>query len=322
MIRSFFHPPDGALEVIEGIADFDKLVAIPGGVLWVDLCKPTDEESYVLTHDFHFHPLAIEDVMTEKTRTKLDDYEDYLFGVFPVVDFIGREEGIRISELDFFLGSNSLVTVRHDEHRIFDFLYERVDRDERLIGRGADHMLHAILDAVVDNHNTVLDIFEYEVDQIEDDVLGEADQETLSAIFALRRDIVHFKRIVIPQRDVVQQLYRQPHSQISEGIKVYLADILDHLARVNEMADSHREIVNSSLEIYYSAVSTKTNQVIKFLTVMTAIFIPPTFLVGLWGMNFAGMPELNWEYGYIASLSVMAVVMAGMVLFFRKKKWF
>lgn len=322
MIRSFYHRSDGQVVVNDAVMDFDRLAAAPESVLWVDLCKPTDEESFVLTHDFKFHPLAIEDVITEKTRTKLDDYEDYLFGVFPVVDFIGREEGIRISEMDFFLGSNLLVTVRHDEHRIFDFLYERVERDSRLIGRGADHMLHAILDAVVDNHNTVLDIFEYEVDQIEDDILGHADQETLSAIFALRRDIIHFKRIVIPQRDVIMQLYRQTHPQISEGIKLYLADILDHLARINEMADSHREIVNSSLEIYYSTVSTRTNEIIKFLTVLTAIFIPPTFLVGLWGMNFTKMPELSWEYGYIASLAVMASIVAGMVLFFRRKKWF
>jgi len=322
VIRSYYCIADGDVEVFDNVADFDKMISKKESILWVDLREPTDEESFILTHDFKFHPLAIEDVMTEKTRTKLDDYNDYLFGVFPVVDFVGREEGIRISEMDFFLGDNYLVTVRHDEHRIFDFLYERVIRDDRLLARGADHMLHAVLDAIVDNHNAILDIFEHEVDQIEEDVLGEADQETLSVIFALRRDIVHFKRVVIPQRDVVLQLYRQPKRQISEGLKVYLADILDHLGRINEMADTNREIVNSSLEIYYSSVSTKTNQVIKFLTLLTAIFIPPTFLAGLWGMNFTGMPELSWKYGYPISLGLILMIMFGMVVFFRKKNWF
>lgn len=322
MIRSYYSPVDGDIEIFDKVADFDRMISKEGSFLWVDLCKPTDEESYILTHDFKFHPLAIEDAMTEKTRTKLDDYDSYLFGVFPVVDFIGREEGIRISEMDFFLGKNYLVSIRDDEHRIFDFLYEKVKRDDRLLSRGADHMLHAVLDAVVDNHNAVLDIFEYEVDQIEEDVLGESDQDTLSAIFALRRDIVHFKRVVIPQRDVILQLYRLPKRQISEGLKVYLADIMDHLARINEMAESHREIVNSSLEIYYSTVSTKTNEVIKFLTLLTAIFIPSTFLAGVWGMNFAGMPELDWKYGYPISLLLIVIIMFGMVMFFRKKNWF
>jgi len=322
MIKSFYYLPDEAVKVLEGIADFDKLAKVENSILWVDMCKPTDQESFILTHDFKFHPLAVEDVISEKSRTKIDDYEKYLFMVFQLVDFIGREEDLKISELDFFLSRNTLVTVHYDEHRIFDYLYNRAERDERLISRGADYLFHAIVDTVVDNYNTILDILEYEVDQVEEDVLGEHGEETLMSIFTLRRDIVQLKRIVMPQKEAVSHLSRKSHSLISENLSVYFSDIHDHLVRINDMADTHREILNSSLEVYYSSISTKTNEIIKFLTILSAIFIPPTFLVGLWGMNFANMPELNLEHGYFVSLGIIFMVVLGMLFFFRRKKWF
>ena len=179
----------------------------------------------------------------------------------------------------------------------------------------------AAIDTVVDNYNATLDIFEYEVDQVEEDVLGEHDEDTLKPIFTLRRDIVQLKRIVMPQKEVVSQLSRLKHPVIAKNLHRYFSDIYDHLVRTNDMADTHREILNSSLEIYYSTISTKTNEIIKVLTILTAIFIPPTFLVGLWGMNFHNMPELDFRYGYFVSLVFILVIVAGMIAFFRKKKW-
>ncbi len=321
MIRSFHYVPDQGVTLTEGIADFDKLCAVENSYLWVDLCKPTDRESFVLTHDFKFHPLAIEDVISEKPRTKLDVYDRYIFLVFQVVDFIGREEGLKMGEIDLFLSRNSLVTVHYDEHRIFDYLYSRAERDERLMGRGADFLFHAVIDSIVDNYNATLDILEYEVDQVEDDVLGEPDEDTIRSIFTLRRDIVHLKRAVLPQMEVLHRLAREEFKPISKTAAVYLSDIYDHLARINDITDFHREILNSSLEVYYSSVSTKTNEIIKFLTIVTVLFIPPTFLVGLWGMNFSFMPELDWQYGYIFAGAVMVMVVVGLITFFRRKKW-
>lgn len=321
MIRSFYYLPGEGVSLIEGIADFDKLSAVEGSQLWVDLCKPTDQESYVLTHDFKFHPLAIEDVISEKPRTKIDVYDNYIFLVFQVVDYIGRQEGLKIGEVDLFLSQNSLVTVHYDEHRIFDYLYHRAERDERVLARGADFLFHAVVDTIVDNYNATLDILEYEVDQIEDDVLGEPDKDTVKSIFTLRRDIVHLKRIVLPQMEVLAQLSREHFKQISKKAAVYFSDIHDHLIRINDIADFHREIINSSLEVYYSSVSTKTNEIIKVLTIFTVFFIPPTFMVGLWGMNFDFMPELNWKYGYFLALGLMLMVVAGLVIYFRRKRW-
>lgn len=321
MIKSFYFLPGEGVKVVEGIADFDRMIAAEGAVLWVDMCKPTDEESYILTHDFQFHPLAIEDVISEKSQTKIDDYERYLFLVFNLVDYIGREEGLKISELDFFLSKNALVTVHYDEHRIFDYLYSRVQRGDQVISHGSDYLFHAVIDALVDNYNATMDIFEYESDQIEEDVLGDFDQDTLKSIYTLGRDIVELKRIVRPQREVVNRLSRQRFELVSEDLTAYFSDIHDHLVRINETADAHREIVNSSLQVYYSKVSTKTNEIIKVLTLLTALFIPPTFLVGLWGMNFEFMPELHQPWGYWFALIMMALIMVGMLAFFKKKDW-
>lgn len=321
MIKSFLYLPGEAVKTIEGIADFDRLIRQEQCLLWVDLCKPTDEESFILTHDFAFHPLAIEDVIAEKPRTKIDDYDRYLFLVFQIVDYIGREEGLKVSEVDLFLSGNSLVTVHYDDHRIFDYLYHRAERDERLMARGVDFLFHALIDAIVDNYNTTLDILEYEVDQVEDDVLGAPDEQTVKSIFTLRRDIVHLKRFAMPQTEVLSRLSREQFKLISGKAAVYFSDIHDHLVRINDIVDFNREILNSSLEVYYSSVSTKTNAIIKVLTIFTVLFIPPTFLVGLWGMNFDFMPELDWKYGYVSALLIMLVIVLGLIVFFRKKKW-
>jgi len=321
MIKSFHYIPDQGVQVKEGIADFDRLCTVENSYLWVDLCRPSDQESFILTHDFKFHPLAIEDVISEKPRTKLDVYDKYIFLVFQIVDFIGREEGLKIGEIDLFLSHNSMVTVHYDEHRIFDYLYHRAERDERLMARGSDFLFHGVIDGIVDNYNATLDILEYEVDEVEDDVLGQPDEDTIKSIFTLRRDIVHLKRIVLPQREVLARLSREEFPQISKTAAVYLSDIHDHLVRIADITDFHREILNSSLEVYFSSVSTKTNEIIKVLTIFTVLFIPPTFLVGLWGMNFKFMPELDWRYGYVLSLAIMLVVVIGLITFFRKRKW-
>lgn len=321
MIRWFLHSPGEAVRTGEGIEDFATWCRREGAVLWVDMIKPTDEESFILTKEFNFHPLAIEDVISEKPRTKIDDYDDYLFLVFQAVDYIGREEGLKVSELDLFMGRNSLVTVHQDDHRIFDYLYARAERDERLMARGVDFLFHAVIDTVVDNYNTTLDILEYEIDEVEDSVLAEPDPDTVRSIFTLRRDILHLKRVVLPQREVVSRLSRGQFDLISEKATLYFSDIYDHLVRIHDVADAEWQTLNSSQEVYFSAVSTKTNQIIKVLTIFTVLFIPPTFLVGLWGMNFENMPELDWDYGYYFALALMLMVVIGLLVFFRRKKW-
>ncbi len=321
MIRTFIWSPQEGVEMHEGIIDFDACLSRPNLVMWIDMCAPSDKESFVLTHDFKFHPLAIEDVISEVPRSKLDDYGNYLFLVFQLADYMGKEKGLKVSEVDLFLTKNSVVTVHFDDHSVFERLYAKARKDDRLLSRGADFLSHAILDAIVDNYNTAVDLLQFEVDAVEDDVFEEPDEEIVKTIFALRRDINDLKRIAVPQQEVLSHLTREKHELVSERTAVYLSDIYDHMVRINETADLHRETLVSALEVYFSTVSTRTNEIIKILTIFTAILMPPTFLVGLYGMNFRYMPEYTWKYGYIFFWVLVVIITIVLLFFFKKRKW-
>jgi magnesium transporter len=234
---------------------------------------------------------------------------------------MSRDKGLKVSEVDLFLTRNCVVTVHFDEHQVFENLYTKAQKDDRLLSRGADFLFHGILDAIVDNYNTVQDLLEFEVDAVEDDVFEEPDESTVKSIFALRRDIHQLKRIAFPQQEVLASLTRDKHDLISEKSAVYLSDIYDHMLRINETADSHRDSLVSALEVYFSSVSTRTNEIIKILTIFTAILMPPTFLVGLYGMNFKYMPEITWEYGYIFFWVLVLIITVALLFFFKRKKW-
>jgi len=321
MIRTFIWTAQAGTEMFEGIIDFDSYLSRTDLVMWIDMCGPSDKESFVLTHDFKFHPLAIEDVISEAPRSKLDDYGTSLFMVFHLADYLGKEKGLKVSEVDLFLTKNSVVTVHFDDHPVFDRLYAKAHKDDRLLSRGADFLSHAILDAIVDNYNTAVDLLQFEVDAVEDDVFAEPDEKIVKTIFALRRDINDLKRIAVPQQEVLSHLTREKHILVSEKATVYVSDIYDHMVRINEMVDLHRETLISALEVYFSSVSTRTNEIIKILTIFTAILMPPTFLVGLYGMNFKYMPEIEWKYGYVFFWTVLVMVIVSLLFFFKKKKW-
>lgn len=321
MIRSFVWNPEEGTSYHEGIIDFDAILARPEVIMWVDMTAPTDKESFALTHDFKFHPLAIEDVISELPRPKIDDYGEYLFLVFQLADYLGQDKGLKISEVDFFLTKNCLVTIHYDDHKVFDNLYIRARKDDRLFLRGADFLFHAVLDGIVDNYTAALDLLEFEVDAVEDDVFEEPDEETVKTIFRLRRDIQELKRIAAPQQEVLLLITRDEFNLISEKSSLYLSDVLDHMSRINEIADMHRDTLISALEVYFSSVSTRTNEIIKVLTIFTAILMPPTFLVGLYGMNFKFMPELNWEHGYLFFWILIILITISLLFFFKKKKW-
>jgi len=322
MISTFIWSPDEGGREIKGMMDFSELLSKPDHIFWVDLSQPTDEESYILTHDFKFHPLAIEDVLTEMSRPKVDDYDDYLFVVFLVASGRpGGEDELPFKEIGLFLTKNSVVTVHFQPLTVIDTVFKRLHKDERFISRGADFFLHTLLDHLADTYLETLRVIEHETDKIEDDVFEEPGPEIVKRIFTIRRDVLQVKRTVAPLKEVVNQFARAKFSLIGERTAIYYSDIHDHLARISDEADEHRDALNSSLEVYYSTVSTRTNDIIKFLTIFTAILLPPSFVVGLYGMNFEFMPALDWEYGYVFVWVIIVMIVTGLLLFFRKKKW-
>ncbi len=322
MISSFIWNPEDGGRQVDGMINFRELIDKKDTVMWVDLSQPTDEESYILTHDFKFHPLVIEDVLSEMSRPKVDDFDDYLFVVFLVASGRpgGREE-MPFKEVGLFLTTNTVVTVHFEPLRSIDSLFRRLHRDERFISRGADFFFHTVLDHLADTYFDTLRIIENETDRIEDDVFEDPGPEIVKRIFTIRRDVLQVKRTIAPLKEVVGQFERAKFSLVRDRTAIYFSDIHDHLARFSDEADEHRDALNSSLEVYYSTISTRTNEIIKFLTIFTAILLPPTFIVGLYGMNFAHMPELEWKYGYLFAWAVILIFVTGLLVFFRKKKW-
>lgn len=321
MVRSFYWTPgEGALES-HGIQDFKEMMERPESILWVDLFNPSDEESYILTHDFRFHPLSIEDVLSEESRPKVDEYEGYLFVIFQTVGRPGGEDELTTNDIGLFLTHNAIVTVHSHEIGILDSLFNKFLRDDRIVARGSSFLFHAILDYLVDTYDKPLDIIEAGTDRIEDDVFEEPKPEIVKRIFNLRRDTLAFKRILAPLKEVVYQMTTGKISLISEKATIYFSDIYDHLNRMTDEADGNRDILNSALEVYYSTVSDRTNQIIKFLTIFTAIMLPPSFIAALYGMNFTSMPLLGSKWGYPLVWLAIIIIIVGLLVFFKKRKW-
>lgn len=321
MIRYFNYTESSGVQAGEGPADFESMLKDRRGLLWVDMQQPGKEEERLLSDVFKLHPLAVEDAFLVNQISKIDEYGDDMFAVFKLIDYLGEDDELKITEVDIFVSKRFVVTIHQERHRVFDFLYSNATGNKRMMSRGSDLFFHAVVDAFIDSFNITLDVLESQVDEIEEIVLGEPDENIVRAIFRVRRNMALLKRVASPQKETLYRLSRKEFNAISERARIYFRDIYDNVTRINEVADSNRETLSAALEVYFSSVSTKTNEIIKFLTLITVILMPPTFLVGLWGMNFASMPELHWEYGYVFFWIVILVTTGGLLMFFRRKKW-
>lgn len=318
------------------------------GVFWIDLESPSHKEVMELQDVFNFHPLCIEDCMTYSNSPKLDEFDDYLFLVThePALnhDTVLPES----PEIDFFLGRNFLISWHHYQSRAVEKIKsdchaesvnhqsgkyrskKAAPKQDISLFRNSDFILQAILDKIIDNYFPVIDSLDGRIDDIEEHVLSaNANRTVLSDIIVAKRQLAAFRRIMGPQRDVISKLIHTSHPAISKSSLFYFRDIYDHLIRVTETIDSHRDSMSNILEAYYSILShqmnensNKINFVMQRLTIITTIFMPLTFIAGIYGMNFDNMPERKWTYGYFGVLSVMLGITLFMIYLFRKRKWF
>ncbi len=289
--------------------------------LWVDFESASGDEAAIFSSVFGFHPLAVEDALGHVEHPKLDDYGSYLYVVAHGLDCTDLAGGLRILELDLFLGPNYLVTYHHEPLHCIKAFRERAQRDDRYYHRGADGLAHAILDALVDDLMPVLDRLDATIEELEDEVLARPTQRTLSRILDVKQATLHLRRTAVPQREVVYRLSRNESPLVRSKTQLYFRDVYDHLVRVVDINDSLRELVAGALEIYLSAVSNRMNEAMKWLTAVTTIFMPLTLLAGIYGMNFRHMPELEWRYGYFGLLGAMLAITVGMVYWFRRRGW-
>ncbi len=293
----------------------------PGDLLWLDLEDPTPEEAEVLKTHFKFHPLTIEDTLIDVQYPKLDFYPDYVFIVLHGINYLASTREFTTAEIDVFLSAQFLVT--HHDHRMRSVrsVRERILQDPQTMDQGLDFVLHSLLDRMVDNYFPELEKMEDRIEELEGEIFGTPGRESLLRIFDLKREILHLKRIVYPQREVFHRLSRDEIVFIRPSTRLYFRDIYDSLFRMTDTADSYRDLLSGLLDAYLSSVSNSLNEVMKVLTMISTIFIPLSFVAGVYGMNFNNMPELEWKYGYYLVIGIMSAVAFIMIWFFRRKQW-
>ncbi|MEK3853737.1 magnesium/cobalt transporter CorA [Cytobacillus sp. FSL H8-0458] len=285
---------------------------------WVDFDKPTEVETAELDKTFHFHPLAIEDCVVKLQRPKMDYYEDYSFFVTHSLNHINEDK----QEINFFIGSNYIVSYHHELSREMDDVWERLSLSKKISKWDPYLVMYHIIDKIVDNYFPIVYQLEDRLSLIEDNPNDETMEELLEKLFDIRHHLLQIRYTVIPMRDLI---YRVINSHRLKGVKEryeYFADIHDHLLKLTEMIDGNRELTTDIRDSYLSINSHQTNRVMRVLTVITTIFMPLTFIAGIYGMNFENMPELSWKYGYFETLLLMFIIASGMFWWFKKKGWF
>ncbi|MEW6178297.1 MAG: magnesium/cobalt transporter CorA [Chloroflexota bacterium] len=324
MISIIYFPKIGAPQFDLPFTSLRSALSDPEGLVWVDLVEPDEEEmTRVLINQFHFHPLAVEDCQSNGYQTpKLDDYGEYLFLIVQSVTSEMYLDNNFTRELNIFLGKNFVVTSALKKIPAVENLKKRLERDERLYQNGSDFLCHAILDQVVDDFIPHLDQLEEEIDQLEEVVLYKPDPRILERVLKLKHHTMNLRRVIAPQREVINRLCRDDFSMIDPYSRMYFRDIYDHLVRIYDVLDGIRDMTTSALEVYLNATSLKLNEVMKALTIVSTIFLPLSFVAGIYGMNFEYMPELTWRWGYPMVWVIFIAIAVGMITYFKKRKWF
>ena len=320
---------DKKLKEVTDVSGLGKMLHSGDASIWFDLDKPSGEELFILDEVFNFHPLAIEDCLSDVESPKIDNFDSYLFMVLHAIDY-GVKNEISTEELDLFLGKNFVVTVHKQE--VFSINSTKVrcrKNPEKTIGMGSQILCHTIIDALVDNYLPLLEKLDDKMERLEGEILESHDEDVLPKIMDVKKDATYLRRVMGPQRDTINILTKPDMAHISKHNKIYFRDIYDHLVRIYAMAEGSRDMAASALDLYLSMASNrmaeasnKMNQVMKTLAVVATLMMPLTLISGIYGMNFKYMPELTWRYGYFATLGLMITIFIGMLIMMKKRKWF
>ena len=302
----------------------------PGTNLWINV-DGLDQIEIIekLGSYFDIHPLTLEDVLNTWQRPKMEDYESYIYTVLKVMlldtekkEITRQKKGIIIDQISIIFGYNYILSFQEREVHIFDPLRERLKNPaSRLRKNGVDYLAYGLIDAVVDNYFLILEHFGEEIEDIEDELIVHPVPEILKTIQKYKRDMIILRKSVWPLRELISGMLKIESEIVKETTRIYLRDVYDHTIRVIESVEDLRDILSSMMDIYLSSVSNKMNDIMKVLTVIATIFIPLTFIAGVYGMNFEDMPELHWRWGYPAIMLFMAILGSTMFAYFKKKRW-
>jgi len=318
--------------------DYDEKTFEEKQVNTIEECFPLKETSTVswinvdglheievikkLGEHFNIHPLTQEDVVHVGQRPKYEEFENSLFIVFQMLSFDEESQRIASEQVSLILGQNYVLSLQERPGDCFEVIRDRIRESKgRIRKMGADYLAYILIDAVVDNYFLVLEKMSEKIELLQEGTLASPDAEKLQQIHFLRRELIHLRKSVWPMRELVNGMERSESSLIAASTGIYLRDVYDHTIQIIETVETFRDMVSSMLDIYLSSVSNRMNEVMKVLTIIATIFIPLTFIAGLYGMNFQNMPELEWKYGYGLALLVMLIVAVVMLLYFKRKRW-
>jgi len=319
LITVFVHQ-NGQTQVLDRV-ERQWLDPASGATLWVDLKAPGEPERRLLSEEFGFHPLSVEDAVSALQFPKIETYPGYLYVVLHGIDAEPKQTQFATRDVDFFLGRNYLVTVHDGDSRSINAIHEVCTRHEHILKEGPVALMHRIVDQMVDNYRPVFEEIEARLGHLEEEAFS--GHERLSRrVMRLKRDVSSMRRVLVPQRDAIGRLARREFPMIADEMTYRFRDVYDHVVRLTEEAVLFQDRITGIFEVNLSSVSNRLNQVMKLLTVMSTIFLPLTVLTGMWGMNisiphFPGGPDAQfwWIFG------LMIVICVAMLVFFRRNKW-
>ncbi len=330
--RLVYRESAGALHLDWPLSRLSEALADTEGTLWLDIENRQSEMAEVdlLFRDtFGFHPLAIDDALQESNVPKVDDWEQYLYVVFQAVSFVPEGLSLELHELDAFLGMNYLVTYHTEPMKLVDAVRVLIERDGgSRLKLGADHILYYLLDHAVADYMPAIEHLDELIDQAQEEVLENPTPRTLQRILGVKRASLQLHRVLLPQREVLNRLARDDYDQVDERDQVYFRDIYDHLVRLHDVLETLRDLIGGALDTYLSAISNRTNEVMKALTIVTVLFLPLNFMVGFFGMNFFGdnihLNGLKVSHAWTFAAIVAAMVCGswGMWIWARWRGWF
>ncbi len=309
------------VEALTDLEQISELLMQPRTLIWLDLEQPTAEEVALLHDEFGFHPLAIEDAIQTHERPKIETYPGYYLIIFYSVEYDADKRILNFLPITLFVGANYLVSIRIGPVRHIQQTLARWQANGYVPGYQISSILYALIDAIVDDYFIVLDMIGEQIDEVEDAIFRRGRQEIAGEIFTLKKDLLLLRRIVAPERDILNVLLRQEVRIFQPRELAYVRDVYDHLVRITESIDLYRDLLSNALDSYLSLQGNQLNQLVKVLTLWSIILMACSLVAGIYGMNFVLMPELEQPWGYPFALSLMIVIAGSLAIYFKRRRW-
>ena len=292
-------------------------------VSWINVDGIHDVEVIQdIGEQFGLHSLVLEDIVDTTQRPKIEDHGEYLYIVLKMLCQNEKEEDPRAEQVSIIVGRNYVMTFQEIEGDVFDALRERIRSGKgRVRRKGADYLAYTIIDSIVDHHFLILESFGERIEELEESVTENPKPEMMQKIHNLKRQMIFIRKSIWPLREVINSIQREEIPLIDSSINIYFKDVYDHTIQIMEIVETYRDMLTGIHDTYLSSISNRMNEVMKVLTIIATIFIPLTFIAGVYGMNFKNMPELGWRWGYLSVWILIAITAVLMVLLFRRKKW-